>query len=478
MKKTFRPKFHFAPEKGYMNDPNGCFYDATTSTYNLYFQYSDETSYDEYYGSWVDKNWGHAVSSDLVSFEEKNVAISKDEIGLIWSGSIVIDRENDSGVFPNSLSKDRRIVAFYPCANSHPIKGFGNICVCGAYSLDGGNSFIKFENNPLIKNENNSIANAFGDPKVFYLKDDYYPKGGIWVMLTALEIRIFTSTDLINWKYESDVLYQGKPLSSECPGFFETNIDGKNEFIYSGAGTYFVSGVFSHRDGHLYFDITGEKEIIKRGNMYANQQFVYAPDNRIIMIGWMIDRSSFDLRKNGKTWDGYQTIPMEVTLFKDKGNLKSKFYPVKELEKLRKKEILCLNNVTKKQRIEEFDNIFSECFDLEMEIDVSKLESFEFDFRKGKEEKTRLFFSKEKKEVELNTYLSGLICHEHHHLPVKLVENILNIRLLVDRSAIDVFVDYGADSRSILFFPEEDINGFSFTIDGEIIIKKMEVFDI
>ena len=245
-------------------------------------------------------------------------------------------------------------------------------------------------------------------------------------MFTVLDVRIFTSKDLIHWNYESAVTYKGNPLSSECPGVFETVVKGKHHYVYSGAGKYFCLGDFKHVDGHLEFEVIGDKHEISRGNMYANQQFVYAPDNRIIMMGWMCDQSGWDFRKLGKTWDGYQTIPMEVTLYEEDGALKTKFYPVKELENLRGENVLSINEKTIKNT-----NIFEKTrlitFDLEMELDVSETEFFELDFRVGKEEKTRLTFNKNKKEVELNTYLSGLLRHEHHHIPVSLENNVLKI---------------------------------------------------
>src|SRR4051812_39257027 len=67
--KSYRPNFHFTPQKNWTNDPNGLvYYDGE---YHLFFQYNP------YADQWGHMSWGHAVSKDLIQWDELPVAIEE-----------------------------------------------------------------------------------------------------------------------------------------------------------------------------------------------------------------------------------------------------------------------------------------------------------------------------------------------------------------------------------------------------------------
>lgn len=475
----FRPKFHFTPQTGYMNDPNGLIYNRRTGEYHLFYQYSKTINVDEYFGSWIEKNWGHAVSKNLSCWEEKEVALSHDEIGLIWSGSSAIDRGNMLGVFPPDSKLEDRLVCCYACANETPIKNYGKISCCLGYSSDGGNNWKKYEGNPVITNENNCFDEAFGDPKIFWLEDEAYEAGGIWVMITVLKVRIFTSYNLRDWKFESEGTHRGEPLSSECPDIFPITIDGKRKWVYSGAGKYYIVGEFRHdENGRLRYVTESDLMYVDIGNMYATQHFYNLPDDRIVQISWMVDHSSLDFRREGKNWDGLQSIPIEFSVCREEERYELRFNPVKELLSLRKRCALALSEVEVKECIEKLEKINLTTFDLEAVFDVSQTEEFQLNVRQSENECTRIFFSKKKSEVEVNTYLSGRLIHEHHHMPIRLKNNRLHLRILCDTIALDVFAQYGEAFKSMLFFPDETSCGFSLTTKGILKAETFELYEI
>lgn len=84
-KEKFRPQIHFTPEKNWVNDPNGMVY--YKGTYHLFFQHSPNATV------WSDISWGHATSKDLVHWERKPIALFPDSLGLIFSGSAVVDKK-------------------------------------------------------------------------------------------------------------------------------------------------------------------------------------------------------------------------------------------------------------------------------------------------------------------------------------------------------------------------------------------------
>ena len=208
----YRPQIHFTPEKNWVNDPNGMVY--YKGKYHLFFQHSPNSTV------WSDISWGHATSNDLVHWERKPIAIYPDSLGLIFSGSAVVDKNNTSGLGKNGIIP---LVAMY---TSHDMKKekAGVIDVENqsiAYSLDEGETWIKYNANPVLKNPG---VRDFRDPKVFW-----HEQSKNWVASIAAQdqISLYASSDLKNWKKLSDF---GKTIGShdgvwECPDLFKVKVN-------------------------------------------------------------------------------------------------------------------------------------------------------------------------------------------------------------------------------------------------------------
>ena len=101
-KRDYRPKIHFSPEEGWMNDPNGMVY--VDGVYHFFYQ---KYPYDT---SWGPMHWGHATSRDLIHWEHQPIALYPDELGFIFSGSAVYDTQNSSEYGTN---ENPPIIAIY-----------------------------------------------------------------------------------------------------------------------------------------------------------------------------------------------------------------------------------------------------------------------------------------------------------------------------------------------------------------------------
>lgn len=174
------------------------FLDAN-GTYHLYYQYNPT---DIVAG---DQHWGHATSRDLYTWVNQKIAIYPGAEGEgIFSGSAVIDVNNTSGFFP---SQTNGVVAMYTLNTAQ--EETQDI----AYSTDGGYTFTKYVNNPVISIN----STQFRDPKVLW-----YAPTRSWVAVISYAqdfvIGIFTSPNLTNWTHASNFSHAGLlGLQYECP---------------------------------------------------------------------------------------------------------------------------------------------------------------------------------------------------------------------------------------------------------------------
>lgn len=209
---TYRPQFHFTPEKNWMNDPNGLVY--YEGEYHLFYQYNPNGN------SWGDMSWGHAVSEDLVHWEELPLALSHDDNEMVFSGSAVVDRDNTTGF---GTKENPAMVAVYTSL----AKDTGIQSQSLAYSTDRGRTWTKYQGNPVL----DIGSREFRDPKV-----QWYAPTQSWLMTVSLstehKVRFYSSKNLKDWSLESEFGPAGATGGVwECPDLFPLAIDGDKKKI-------------------------------------------------------------------------------------------------------------------------------------------------------------------------------------------------------------------------------------------------------
>ena len=201
----WRPAYHFTPPKNWINDPNGLVY--YQGEYHLFYQHNP------YENKWGHMSWGHAVSKNLVDWEHLPVAILEDSV-WIFSGSVVVDKNNSSGFQQGS---EPCMVALYT-ADYHDGKKEAQYL---AYSNDRGRTWTKYADNPVIDLQ----MIDFRDPHVFW-----HEKTQKWVMSTVFpkefKVVFFTSKNLKDWTRAGEFGNQGEMRKIwECPALIEVPID-------------------------------------------------------------------------------------------------------------------------------------------------------------------------------------------------------------------------------------------------------------
>ncbi|QSZ47502.1 glycosyl hydrolase family 32 [Arthrobacter sp. D5-1] len=215
----FRPAYHYTPAKNWMNDPNGMVFHK--GVYHLFYQHNPSGN------TWGNMSWGHATSKDLVHWQEQPLALSTDAQEDVFSGSIVVDKDNTTGF---GTKENPALVAIYTSAYKEASPHRGLQAQSLAYSLDDGQTWTKYSGNPVL---NRNSAN-FRDPKVFWY--DNPSGGGYWVM-TVVEsqdhkVLLYKSGNLKDWT----ALSEFGPANAtggqwECPDLFPLAVDGDKNNI-------------------------------------------------------------------------------------------------------------------------------------------------------------------------------------------------------------------------------------------------------
>ncbi len=196
----YRPQVHFSPRHNWTNDPNGLVY--FEGEYHLFFQYNP------FGDQWGHMSWGHAVSRDLLHWHELPVAIAENQDGMIFTGSVVVDRNNSGGF---CAAGKACLVAIYTvhAQTANGIRQTQNI----AYSRDRGRTWTRYAKNPVLDLQ----LTDFRDPSV-----SWNDEARRWIMAVSLpkehKIRFYSSTDLKAWTLLSDFGPAGDVAGDwECP---------------------------------------------------------------------------------------------------------------------------------------------------------------------------------------------------------------------------------------------------------------------
>jgi fructan beta-fructosidase len=395
-----RPVYHFTPARNWMNDPNGLVY--YRGEYHLFFQHNP------FGNKWGHMSWGHAVSRDLLHWEELRVALPEENGIMIFSGSAVVDEGNTSGFCKGSDC----LVAIYTGHTKD--RQHQNI----AYSNDRGRTWTKYTGNPVL----DLGMKDFRDPKVIR-------HGKSWIMVAALpvekKVRFFRSSDLKKWEPLSDFGPAGATAGIwECPDLFA--LDGKWVLVVNlnpggiagGSGGQYFVGRF---DGSKFTADNEEPLWIDYGrDMYATVSF-FGTSGRRVWMGWM-SNWQYAGEEPTTTWRTAQSLPRELRI--RNGRIVQE--PVRELRRVREPASL--------------QGFRGDAYEIEALIDLNGASEAGFLVRKGAKEQTRVGLREGEFFID-RTQSGNTAFHKTfpgvHSAPFP----ARRLRIFVDRSSVEVFGD-------------------------------------
>lgn len=458
---TYRPQFHFSAKKNWLNDPNGLvYYDGT---YHMFYQYMPPHRPGAY------KDWGHAVSTDLVHWTQTDNPITPHKVWSgCWSGSAVVDVNNTAGF---QVGEEKTIIAFIT-SGSDAGAGLGPLCTqCIAYSTDGGNTFTYYDQNPVIRN----IHNANRDPKVVW--DEASAQ---WIMSLYMDkgndFSLFASTNLKDWKHLSTVSIEGV---TECPGFEPLPVDGNKsnkKWLFFGANGNHIIGSF---DGTNFKPETPVLRADYGMNFYAAQTWSDSPDGRCVHLAWMPTK-----RYPGMPFEQQMNFPTELTLRTTPAGIRMYRMPVAEISTLYD-QTSSLGNVTLREGMNLFKEMNGDLYDIDLEIDPLRATSFSIRIRGAviQYDATRKTLSCGDASKDIREEAGWWTVKRDNIIPANNlgeaplipIDGKIKLRVLVDRTTIEIFGNDGQMVMTSCFMPAMDNRTYSFTSQGEIEVIKADV---
>jgi len=436
----YRPGFHFTAKRGWLNDPNGLIY--YDNQYLMFYQYNPAGSI------WGNMHWGHAVSSDLVHWVEKDIALYPDAAGTMFSGSAIVDANNLTGLKEN---ENDVILLFYTTAGSTSQTSKGKpFTQCLAYSTDRGVTFKKYEKNPLVP----QIVAGNRDPKVIY-----YEPNDSYIMSLYLDdnkFMLLSSKNLLEW---TQIQVIPMPNETECPDFYPLAVDGDDQnskWVLIGASDKYLVGSF---DGNTFKPETDLKLLNYGNSGYAAQSWsnISREDGRRIRTA----HSSITIPS--VPFGSCMNFPCEMNLrtFQDEVFLCT--YPVEEINKL-------YGNVNSIEHIDlDSDTAYTEKLS-------GKL--YDISLKISPESATGFSLSIFGLTIEYNSGQNELKCLESS-APAECYDGCIDIRILIDTIVTEIYINSGKAYMCMSNISDYNLNHLELrAIDNRIVLKELKIAEL
>jgi fructan beta-fructosidase len=466
----FRPVVHFTTARNWLNDPNGPVY--LDGQYHLFYQYNPDDIV------WGNIGWGHAVSTDLVTWEELPMALRATETSMVFSGSAVHDAANTSGL----CATPDCLVAIYTGHRVDPASELVRQDQRIAVSSDGGSTWLPYEGNPVIDAEQED----FRDPYVIW-----HEPSASWIMSVALPlermVQFFRSEDLRTWEFISDFGPAGATDGIwECPVLLELPVDGDANdtrwilkvdhnpgHVTGGSGAQYFVG---HFDGTTFATDDGDppRWVDHGPDFYCAMHWSAEPDtgDGRTWIGWM-SNWEYAMSTPTEAWRGAMTLPRVVSLGSFPDGVALTQRPVAGVEAYRAEQ-RAFTAADLDELAAQIDEagIEGDALDLVVRFEPGEADEVVVRLRTGEDDRvTTVGYSVTDGELFVDRSASGSI-EVHPAFPgrygaaLPFTGEPVELRIVLDRSSVEVFGPGGRPVVTALIFPDADARGVAVAASG------------
>ncbi len=435
-----RPQVHYTPITGQIGDATGLL--LYKGTYHLFYMYDEWSRRRKY-----NKTWGHAISNDLVYWEQLPQVLNTRLDNAPGSGSGIVDWNNSLGL---RSGPEKTLVVFYT-----DYKRGTSI----AFSRDAGKTWIRHKDNPVIPMPE---GKGNRDAKVFWYKPDqswrlilYEPPG----------FTFYKSSDLLKWEFLSKI--KG---FHECPDLLHIPVDGnpadKRWVLINGDasyrigefdGTEFKSQMPNTRVNYgrnLKYWLGADREL------YGTQAWShsYEGDGPFYQMAFM---HLTEPPRNQRTWSQQQVFPAELTLKTINGEVRLCRMPIDGIKQLRYDSHFW-NQATVQPGENPLSELDGDVFEIIAQIESHQAEEVGFKIRG----ETLSYAPGRQKLALMST-----------EAPLAPSGSTVRLRLIIDRNSIEVYANQGEVTFTKLFYPDQkNLDLEFFARGGPALIVSMEIY--
>ncbi|KAH8693061.1 glycosyl hydrolase family protein [Talaromyces proteolyticus] len=478
----FRPVYHFVPDENWMNEPNGLI--KIGSTWHLFYQHNPTGNF------WGNLSWGHATTTDLVSWNYKPVAISSADGIQAFTGTSYFDVSNLSGL---GTSSNPPYLAFF--TGYFPSSGVQDQRL--AYSLDQGVTWTKYQGNPIIPQSQEAPYDItkgleIRDPKVFYHGPTSRGQD---------KVSIWTSPDAKSWTWRSDftasniVGFPGGINGWEVPDFFQLQIDGTTQTKWvlivtpasgspaGGNGVFALTGSFN---GSVFSADPVDPTTLwldygRDWDGAMSWENVPVSDGRRILAAVM---NSYGTNPPTNTWKGMLSFPRTLKLKQVNSKLQFLQQPVGELDAI-SNSVASITNQTLAPGQTVLSNVHSRSLDISMTFIPAPGSTLSLSVRKGGSQQTVIKYVQSNQQLSVDRNASGNISYDPaaggiHTATLQADANgQVQLRVLVDECSLEVYGGQGEVVISDLIFPDISSDSLSLaTSGGNVVLESVNVRSI